>query len=71
VTENDLETIKKFAKTSIWDFKRALEVALSEIGIVDVVTGVYDLKSSFLIAVADEQIKAEKYLNSIFLEQCI
>ena len=71
MTENDLETIKKFAKTSIWDFKRALEVALSEIGIVDVVTGVYDLKSSFLIAVADEQIKAEKYLNSIFLEQCI
>ena len=28
--ETDLATIKKFAKTSIWDFFRALEVALSE-----------------------------------------
>ena len=62
--ENDLETIKKFAKTSIWDFKRALEVVLSEMNITGFVPGVYDLHSAFMIVVKDEQTKAKKYLES-------
>ena len=63
--ENDLESIKKFAKTSIWDFKRTLEVVLSEMDITDFVPGVYDLHSAFMIAVKEEQDKAKNYLKTV------
>jgi hypothetical protein len=36
---NTLSTIKIFAETSIWDFKRALEVALLELGIEGITPG--------------------------------
>jgi hypothetical protein len=63
--ENDLPAIKKFAETSIWDFKRALEVALSELGIEGIVPGVYDLNYKFMALVKEEQDKAREYLKSI------
>jgi hypothetical protein len=62
---NDLPTIEKFTEKSIWEFKRALEVALSEMGIAGMVPGVYDLNETFVIAVKHEQDKAREYLKSI------
>jgi hypothetical protein len=56
--------IEKFANTSIWAFKRALEVALSELGIESQVTGVYDIEYSFIALVKKEQDKAGIFLNS-------
>jgi hypothetical protein len=53
------------AKTSNWDFKRALEVVLSEMDITGFVPGVYDLHSAFMIAVKEEQDKAKIYLKTI------
>ena len=61
----DISAIEKFTERSIWEFKRGLEVALSEMGIEGMVPGVYDLNEAFVIAVRHEQDKAREYLKSI------
>ena len=55
--EDNKQIIGKFTNTSIWDFSRALEVILSEVGIQGSIAGVYDLYSAFLIAIKQEQEK--------------
>jgi hypothetical protein len=62
---NDLPAIKKFAEISIWDIKRALEVALSETGVEWVIPGVYDLNTPLMVAIKNEQDKVREYLKSI------
>jgi hypothetical protein len=56
------QAVEKFAYTSIWEFKRALEDALNMLGIEKSVAGVYDFNAAFLVAVHAEQRKAQAFL---------
>ncbi len=58
-----INPVEKFAKTGISEFKRALEVVLSEMGIEGMVPGVYDLFGEFLFIVKKEQDKAKDWLK--------
>jgi hypothetical protein len=62
---DDSSNIEKFTEKSIWEFKRALDVALSEMGVEGIIPGVYDLNEAFVVAVKNEQDKAREYLKSI------
>jgi hypothetical protein len=62
---NDLSAIENFTEKSIWEFKRALEAALGEMGVEGIIPGVYDLNEAFVIAVKNEQDKAREYLKNI------
>jgi hypothetical protein len=62
---DDLSNIEKFTEKSIWEFKHALEVVLSDMGVEGIIPGVYDLNEAFVIAVKNEQDKAREYLKSI------
>lgn len=55
--------IEKFAKTSIGDFRHALELILSDMDIQCSFPGVYDLTSAFMIMINTEREKAQEYLK--------
>ena len=61
---DDLSNIEKFTEKSIWEFKRGLEVVLSDMGVKGIIPGVYDLNEAFVIAVKREQDKAREFLKN-------
>ncbi len=63
ITNMEIKTVEKFAKTETSAFKRALEVVLSEMGIEGRIPGAYDLFSEFMYTVNKEQAKAREYLS--------
>jgi hypothetical protein len=57
------QAVEKFASTTIWEFMRALNSAISKLNIETVVPEAYDLSYALVVAVYTEQKNARDFLQ--------